>query len=246
MGAKCEALCTTYVRTRDLYSDRLSPSATATRLPAGFAGLDQPDAWLPPRGAARPERLDRGVDTLPGVGPSLRGKLAKLGVRTIRDLLQYAPRDYQRPLGETPIAARRREFNVKSYDIGSASATADFAPVYPATEDVTPKRLRDLVERALAHARDVVDPLPAALKAEAGLPQRRDALVALHSPRSLEEAEAGRVRLAFDELLVLQLGIARAARAREATVAPALGEPGELIARYRAALPFTLTEHQEQ
>ena len=29
-------------------------------------------------------------------------------------------------------------------------------------------------------------------------------------------------------------------------MAPALGEPGELLARYRAALPFTLTEHQER
>jgi ATP-dependent DNA helicase RecG len=276
-----------------------------------FASLDQPAAWLPPRGMARPERLEQSVDTLPGVGPSLRSKLARLGVRTIRDLLEYAPRDYQRPLGETPIAllfgeteaaiegvvvnanlrklrgrsslfkatvqddsgpivavwfnqpwlegrvipgarlrlrgqVRRREFQVKSYDIGEGSATADFSPVYPATEDVTPKRLRTLVEHALARVRDVPDPLPAALRERERLPQRRDALVALHQPRSLEEAEAGRARLAFDELLILQLGIARAVREREATVALALGEPGELIARYRAALPFELTEHQEQ
>src|SRR5204862_2924885 len=66
-----------------------------------------------------------------------------------------------------------------------------------------------------------------------------------HRPRSLGEAERARVRLAFDELLVLQLGIARTARLRETTVAPGLGSPGELIARYRAALPFELTEHQE-
>ena len=45
---------------------------------------------------------------------------------------------------------------------------------------------------------------------------------------------------------MLQLGLAQRAREREATIAPALGEPGELIERYRAALPFTLTEHQER
>ncbi|MDX6411449.1 MAG: ATP-dependent helicase RecG [Gaiellaceae bacterium] len=260
---------------------------------------------------ARPERLEQGVESLPGVGPSLRSKLARLGIRTVRDLLEYAPRDYQRPLGETPIAdlfgeaeaaiegvvvnanlrklrgrsslfkatvqddsgpivavwfnqpwlegrvvpgtrlrlrgqVRRREFHVKSYDIGEGSATADFSPVYPATEDVTPKRLRTLVEHALARVRDVPDPLPAALREQERLPQRRDALVALHQPRSLEEAEAGRARLAFDELLILQLGIARAVRERESTLALALGEPGELVARYRAALPFELTPHQEQ
>ena len=69
--------------------------------------------------------------------------------------------------------------------------------------------------------------------------------MAVHRPRSLEEAEQGRCRLAFDELLVLQLALARRATEREHLVAVALAGPGKLIERYRAALPFTLTEHQE-
>jgi ATP-dependent DNA helicase RecG len=80
---------------------------------------------------------------------------------------------------------------------------------------------------------------------ERGLPLRGDALVALHRPRSLDEAEEGRRRLAFDELLTLQLALVRQAAEREEQVALALPEPGELIDRYRAALPFELTEHQE-
>ncbi len=78
-----------------------------------------------------------------------------------------------------------------------------------------------------------------------GLPLRADALVAVHQPRSLDEAEEGRSRLAFDELLVLQLALARRAAEREQLVAAALPAPGELIDRYRSVLPFTLTEHQE-
>jgi ATP-dependent DNA helicase RecG len=281
-------------------------SATAT----GFGGLVECEAWTRTRAAIRPERLDVGVETLSGVGPALRSKLARLGLRTVRDLLEYRPRDYQRPLGETPIAHlfaeqeaavagvvrstnvrkargrltifkaivedssgsvtatwfnqpwlegklvpgtavrlrgvyRRRELQVKSYDVGDAAATADFAPVYPASEELPAGRLRALVERALERVRDVPDPLPAALKSEQALPLRRDALVALHKPRTLEEAERGRQRLAFDELLVLQLGIARTVREREESVAAALDPPGELVARYRQSLPFTLTEHQE-
>jgi ATP-dependent DNA helicase RecG len=135
-------------------------------------------------------------------------------------------------------------FDVKSHDLGEASATADFAPVYPASEEITPRKLRELVEAALPRA--LADPLPAALKEREGLPQRADALWSLHRPRSLEEAEAGRRRLAFDELLVLQIGIAQRRRQRESEVAPALGEPGELVERYRAALPFRLTAHQER
>jgi ATP-dependent DNA helicase RecG len=282
-------------------------TATAT----SFGGLVECEAWTRTRAAMRPERLDAGVETMAGVGPALRSKLARLGLRTIRDLLEYRPRDYQRPLGETPVAHlfaeqeaavagvvrsttvrkargrltifkavvedesgsvtatwfnqpwlegklvagtavrlrgvyRRRELQVKSYDVGDAAATADFAPVYPASEELPAGRLRVLVERALERVGDIPDPLPAALKSEQALPLRRDALVALHKPRTPEEAERGRQRLAFDELLVLQLGIARTVREREESVAVALDPPGELVARYRQSLPFTLTEHQEQ
>src|SRR4029453_19040165 len=43
----------------------------------------------------------------------------------------------------------------------------------------------------------------------------------------------------------LQVGLARTRAGREAAVAPALGEPGELVERYRGLLPFELTADQE-
>jgi ATP-dependent DNA helicase RecG len=282
-------------------------TALAVRVPVGFAG-GQVDAWPRPRGFPWPEALERPLDVLPGVGPTVQKRLAKLGLATVGDLLNHRPFRYERPVEEVRIAdlssddevaivgevlsvrKRRRGrlqmltarisdgtaavsatwfnqpwlerqlqpgthvrlrgrqgrygFDVKSHDIGEASATADFAPVYPASEEITPRKLRELVEAALPQA--LADPLPAALKERERLPQRGDALWALHRPRSLEEAETGRRRLAFDELLVLQIGIARRRRERESEVAPALGEPGELVERYRAALPFRLTEHQER
>ena len=145
----------------------------------------------------------------------------------------------------TPVRLRGRlgkyGFDVKSYDVGEAArATADFAPVYPASEAVPSTRLRELARAALAaHARDVLDPLPSELEQ----PIRRDALAALHFPETEEEAESARRRLALDELLTLQLAVLRS-RDDDAVAAP-LGTPGGLIERYRAALPFTLTEHQE-
>jgi ATP-dependent DNA helicase RecG len=285
---------------------------TPTRPQTVFASLDQPPAWPAPRGRPRPERLERELDALPGVGVTLKKRLAKLGLRTIGDLLDHAPRRYEsaadevaiatlgagsdevvitgrvlnvskRPLrgrrtlvtarvtdGTAPVTAAwfnqpwvadqlqpamevrlrgkpsRYGFDVKSWDIGSARATADFAPVYPASEEITPKRLRTLVEHALGHVVDYPDPLPADLRARESLPLKRDALFALHKPVSEDEAETARQRLAFEELLLLQLGIARRAAERERTLAPSLGEPGELIERYRRALPFALTPYQEQ
>ena len=277
----------------------------------GFAGADPPERWPPTRGRPRPEELDRSLDTLPGVGPSQRGKLAKLGLRTVRDLLEHRPRDYQQAVGETPISnlfgeeeaviagevrrisirptrrrltvlkaavrdesgeisavwfnqpwladklqpgtrlrlrgqLRRNEFHVRSYDLDGAAATADFAPVYPASEEVTSPRLRTLVESALPHATDFGDSLPAGLRARERLPLRFDALVALHRPRDGGEAERARRRLALDELLLLQVGLARIREGTEEATAPMLGEPGELAERYRQALPFELTKDQEQ
>ena len=277
----------------------------------GFAGAEAPERWPPTRARPRPEELNRSLDTLPGVGPSQRGKLAKLGLRTVRDLLEHRPRDYQQAVGETPISnlfgeeeaviagevrrisirptrrrltvlkaavrdesgeisavwfnqpwladklqpgtrlrlrgqLRRNEFHVRSYDLDGAAATADFAPVYPASEEVTSLRLRTLVESALPHATDFGDSLPASLRARERLPLRFDALVALHRPRDGGEAERARRRLALDELLLLQVGLARIHEGTEEATAPALGEPGELAERYRQALPFELTKDQEQ
>ena len=148
----------------------------------------------------------------------------------------------------TAVRLRGRQgrygFDVRSFDIGNGQATADFAPVYPASEEITAKKLRELVAAALP--RSLADPLPAALKQSEALPPRVDALWALHRPRSPEEAERGRRRLAFDELLVLQVGLALQRREREQEVAPELTPPGELVARYRDVLPFALTEHQER
>ena len=143
-------------------------------------------------------------------------------------------------------ALRGSEFAVRSYDLNGVASTADFAPVYPATEDVTVKKLREVVAGALDYARDVVDPLPATLKAAVALPDRADAVVALHRPRDEADGERARRRLAFDELLALQLGLARRRVGREEERAMALGGPGELVARYRDVLPFRLTPDQDR
>jgi ATP-dependent DNA helicase RecG len=142
--------------------------------------------------------------------------------------------------------ANRHGFAVSSYDLDGDAETGDLAPVYPATEDVAQKTLRNAHAQALAFVRDVGDDLPAAVLVAERLPLRADALVAIHRPRSLPETEVGRSRLAFDELLVLRLALLRTAAARANASAQRLGAPGDLSARYRDSLPFTLTPDQER
>jgi len=288
----------------------MSAVHTGVRVPNEFAQSEPPTEWPRPRLFARPESLERPVDVLPGVGPAVKKKLAKLGLERVGDLLTHRPFRYEEPVDEKRISelmieqeaviaveierfssrpTRRRltvqtvlvadgeeklaavwfnqpwlekqlrpgmrvrlrgrlqgrgDFLVKSFDVGERSATADFAPVYPASEEITPKKLREVIGAALP--RTLLDFLPADLKEQDRLLGRADALWALHRPRSIAEAKHGRARLAFDELLLLQVALALRRREREVEVAPALRDPGDLVARYRAALPFELTRHQER
>jgi ATP-dependent DNA helicase RecG len=285
---------------------------TRTRRQTVFAGLDQPGSWPPTPRAFRPERLELGLDTLPSVAATTQRKLGRLGLVSVRDVLEHRPRRYETAADEVPIAqlregeevvvtgrvlnvekrpmrGRRRTrivarvdddtatvsvtwfnqpwladrlkpgtevrlrgklgrwgFEPRSYDIGETRATADFAPVYPAAEEIAAATVRRVVDAALPLAVHVPDPLPAELREREGLALKRDALAAVHRPRNLDEAETGRERLAFEELLVLQIGIARRVAERERTLAPGLGAPGDLIHRYRDVLPFALTPYQEQ
>ncbi len=106
-----------------------------------------------------------------------------------------------------------REFIVLAEPDGEDEAppTGRVLPVYRATEGLSHKVIRGVVDRHLeamiAFSRD---PLPEALPAGYGLPALPEALRAVHRPGSVEDAEAGRRRLAWDELLDLQLMLARA------------------------------------
>jgi ATP-dependent DNA helicase RecG len=137
-------------------------------------------------------------------------------------------------------------FRVIRHEVGGAGVhTIGLVPEYPATEELPSYRLRTFVEAAQPLFRWFPDALPATLRQDEGAPLRPDALAAVHRPERREHAEAGRRRLALEELLVLQLGFLRRRREREeATRAPALGAPGDLVARYREALPFSLTDEQ--
>jgi len=144
---------------------------------------------------------------------------------------QLAPREYvvlSDGEGEDPLAAGR------------------VLPVYPATEGLSHRIIRSLIDRHLDPLMALVeDAVPPAVRAEAGLMPLAEALRSVHRPEYAVQAEAGRRRLAFDELLDLQLMLIRAravAKRQRSGVAFTLRR--DLTSRLKAALPWELTGDQ--
>jgi len=118
--------------------------------------------------------------------------------------------------------------------------------VYPATEGVSFKLIRGLIDAHLdALLEDVTDELPADMVRRAGVTDLRSALRMMHRPAALAEAERGRTRLAFDELFFVQLLQRRANQiAREARGGVRFENRRDLTTRLRETLPFALTGAQ--
>ncbi len=118
-------------------------------------------------------------------------------------------------------------------------------PVHPRTSGLTTPVIRRAVWEALPAANGLPDPLPDAVRAAQDLPTLGDALAALHFPESMQAAEAARRRLAFDELLVHELLLARRRAARGRLQAVPCRFTETVHERIRARFPFELTAGQE-
>jgi ATP-dependent DNA helicase RecG len=121
-------------------------------------------------------------------------------------------------------------------------------PVYPATEGLSHKVLRSLIERHLdALIALSTDVLPEPLRRSLELPALPEALRAVHRPATAAEAELGRRRLAFDELLDLQLMLIRArAVAKRHRSGVAFTVKRDLTTRLKTSLPWELTDDQQR
>ncbi|MEX2252903.1 MAG: ATP-dependent DNA helicase RecG, partial [Thermoleophilaceae bacterium] len=144
---------------------------------------------------------------------------------------------------------RRNEFWVSEHELVAAGEapvhTLGLVPVHPATEGLSPAKLRELLWERYGLLRHTIEPLPASVRVGERLPDRQAALASAHFPDSEDDERDARRRLAFEELLLLQLAVAGRRRSRrERLAAIALPGEGELAARWAGTLPFELTGDQ--
>ena len=119
-------------------------------------------------------------------------------------------------------------------------------PIYPETAGITSKWLRtrifSLLETSITH-----EYLPTTLINTLGFISFPDALSTIHFPKSLNQVEAARRRLAFDELFIRQF---EALMKRREWNKHILTKPLQIneqrLQKLIASLPFTLTPAQEK
>ena len=101
----------------------------------------------------------------------------------------------------------RNRFRVQGHaESGEAVGAADSdVATYPATEGLSSTQILALVREWRGAAQEALEPLPARMRVRDGLPHRPAALDAAH----FGDHEGGRRRLAYDELLLLQIALPR-------------------------------------
>ena len=123
--------------------------------------------------------------------------------------------------------------------------------VYPQSEkvDLPSWVVRRAIEETLSRSRvrGIADPVPADVREEFSLATRAEAIEGIHLPDSFAHKEKARRRLAFDELLRVQLVLVMRKRAIERQsigVAHVVGGP--LVKRFLEQLPYSLTGAQQR
>ena len=163
-------------------------------------------------------------------------------------LFAYGYRQMKSPFYEVLSTAKSDasdEVRSKEAHSKEAPSKAAILPVHPATEGVSPAWMRRIMSAALADTGSVCDWLPSELVTKHHLMSLSSALREVHFPSSLDAAEQARRRLAFDELLSLQLALLARRNLELAGHRPFEHViDGPKVKALIEALPFALTDEQ--
>lgn len=126
-----------------------------------------------------------------------------------------------------------------------ASSEDRILPIYPLTAGISMGIMRSCVKNALERLTSGdCETLPQSVRVKHNLIPAEEALRKIHFPADSSEISSARKRLAFDELLILQLGmLALRERSRELT---SYSLSPKSLSPYYSSLPFELTGAQKK
>ena len=126
--------------------------------------------------------------------------------------------------------------------------TARLVPVYPLTQGLRPRQVRKLMKEFIdSWAGQVTDFLPAGLRKRLNLLELPAAISQAHYPEDEATKDKARVRLAFDELFLLQLGVMSKKRDwQESRPGSRFDIKQPIVDKFLGSLPFALTAAQNK
>jgi ATP-dependent DNA helicase RecG len=153
--------------------------------------------------------------------------------------------------GKVSVYRGQRQMESPEYELLASDDlihTGRLVPVYSLTKGLWPRVVRRLAREALDNFADSVpDPMPPELKERLRLWPLPYALRQMHYPDSVETAQMARRCLAFQELLIIQLGVLKRRRVwQESGRAYPLALSQEVLDGLLSSLAFTLTQAQRR
>ncbi len=131
---------------------------------------------------------------------------------------------------------------------GELIHTGRLVPLYPLTQGLRPRQVRKLVKEVIDHwVGQVEDFLSPELKGRCNLLELPQAISQAHYPEDEVAKDRARVRLAFDELFLLQLGVLSKKRDwQESQPGNPFSTQMPLLDTFIKSLPFELTTAQQK
>jgi ATP-dependent DNA helicase RecG len=118
-------------------------------------------------------------------------------------------------------------------------------PVYPTIGGLASNKTRTLMQQLQSTATTLPDYIPESIRTDRGIISLAQAVQYMHFPQTIAQINEARLRLGFDELLMLMVPslIAKQERAEEQT--EALSTDKSLVKKWYKTLPFDLTTDQK-
>ncbi|HEY0741465.1 MAG TPA: ATP-dependent DNA helicase RecG, partial [Chryseosolibacter sp.] len=149
------------------------------------------------------------------------------------------------------------KFNIAHPEIDAVSASSEkggsLHPVYPLTEQLRTRRIESKmiarwIQELLAHASEKIrETLPTDLISRFRFLSKKDALVNIHFPSTLQALTAAQHRLKFEELFYVQLRLLKMkVIRREKFKGQVFNDASLLTTFYNQHLPFPLTNAQKK
>lgn len=129
---------------------------------------------------------------------------------------------------------------------GEAGTIHTLYPVYPESRGITSNWIYHALQKLFKSGilDTLTDPIPPEILTRYNLPGIRSALIWIHAPQKIGDAEAARKRFAFEEIFLIQLELQKEKKEWKRNPAFIIEPKPEVIQNFVSRFPFAMTEAQ--